>query len=251
MSYLYETHLHTNVGSKCGITAPEDYIPRYLDKGFTGIVVTDHFFNGNCAVDPSLPWKNKVDAYCRSYERAKEEGDKRGLAVFFGMETRLGNDEYLIYGIDKAFLYAHPEIETASHVEQYQLVHEAGGAVVQAHPYRERDYETALDIYPYCVDAFEGYNKENSRSEDQKSVLLAAKYHLPLTAGSDIHNIDWIKEAEPFGVISETKWESSRDYANLLRKKQEGLWQLYLPGEEKRKPEFTLHLPLFIHEDRP
>lgn len=251
MSYLYETHLHTNVSSKCGVSAPEEYIQVYLDKGYTGIVVTDHFFNGNCAVDPTLSWKEKVDAYVRSYERAKEEGDKRGLDVFFGMEARLGNDEYLIYGIDKAWLYLHPEIVTASHVEQYRLIHEAGGAVVQAHPYRERDYETALDIYPYCVDAFEGYNKENSRKEDHLAVELAKKYHLPLTAGSDVHNVAKILEKEPFGVISETRWSSSLDYAALLRRKEPGLLGLNIPGETERKEEFTLGLPLFIHEDRP
>ena len=64
MMYLYETHLHTSEGSACGEVPGAAYIDFMKNRGFTGMIVTDHFFNGNCAVDRSLPWRffrNDVD----------------------------------------------------------------------------------------------------------------------------------------------------------------------------------------------
>ena len=109
MSYLYETHLHTAEGSRCGRTPAREYIPYYLDMGFQGIVVTDHFY-GNVSYTPdrNAPWREQVDHYCRGYEEALNEGIKRGLDVFFGIEQHFDGDEVLIYGVDKQFLYRHP-----------------------------------------------------------------------------------------------------------------------------------------------
>ena len=47
MGYLYETHLHTCEASKCGRVHGEDYISYMMDKGYSGMIVTDHFFTGN------------------------------------------------------------------------------------------------------------------------------------------------------------------------------------------------------------
>ena len=50
MSYIYETHLHSCVASACGRSEPEEYIPYYKKLGYSGIFVTDHFFNGNTCI---------------------------------------------------------------------------------------------------------------------------------------------------------------------------------------------------------
>ena len=60
---------------------------KYKEIGYTGLIVTDHFFNGNCAVPKDLPWKERIDMYYAGYEDAKAEGDKIGLQVFFGLES--------------------------------------------------------------------------------------------------------------------------------------------------------------------
>lgn len=245
MKYLYETHLHTNVGSACGIADPEEWIPFYKRLGFTGIVITDHFFNGNCRIDPFLPWKERVDLFYSGYERAKAAGDREGLDVFFGWEARLGNDEYLTYGPGKEWLYAHEELVTAGHAEQYRLIHAAGGAVVQAHPCRERDYETAVDLWPDWVDAIEGWNFCDSRGEDERSRTYGKKYGLCLTAGSDLHATSRSQGLRPFGVVSPVKWQSVMDYAKLLRSRTQ--LELEIDDEAKRPDDFTLHLPVRDH----
>lgn len=81
-------------------------------RGYAGIVVTDHFFYGNTAVDRSLPWKDWVEQFCKGYEHAKEEGDKIGLQVFFGWESGYHGTEFLIYGLNKEWLFEHPETKT-------------------------------------------------------------------------------------------------------------------------------------------
>lgn len=80
--YIYETHLHTSEGSACGRAKAVDIVHAYKDAGYTGIIITDHFFYGNTAVDRSLPWKDWVNGFCKGYENALEEGRRVGLQVF-------------------------------------------------------------------------------------------------------------------------------------------------------------------------
>ena len=42
-----------------------------MDKGYNGIIVTDHFFNGNTCVPEYLPWKERVDMF--TYDCGKVE----------------------------------------------------------------------------------------------------------------------------------------------------------------------------------
>ena len=72
MQYLYETHLHTVEASACGKTPGKDYIDFMMAKGYAGIIVTDHFFNGNSCVPKDLPWEERVELYCLGYEHAKK-----------------------------------------------------------------------------------------------------------------------------------------------------------------------------------
>jgi histidinol phosphatase-like PHP family hydrolase len=55
MSYLYEPHLHTALSNACANSNGSEYIRLYKDLGYSGIIVTDHFYNGNTAVSRSLP----------------------------------------------------------------------------------------------------------------------------------------------------------------------------------------------------
>ena len=112
--YLYETHLHTAEGSACAGSSGAEMARAYAKAGYTGIIITNHFFYGNTAVDRSLPWSDWVEKYCLGYEHAKAEGDKLGLQVFFGWESGYRGTEFLIYGPDKQWLLKHPEIKDAT-----------------------------------------------------------------------------------------------------------------------------------------
>lgn len=216
MPYLYETHLHTLQGSGCAIISGSDYIKRYLDLGYTGIFVTDHFFTGNTAVDRSLKWKAWVEAYCRGYEDAAEEGYKLGLDVFFGIEHNFQGDEYLIYGLDKDYLINNPGILKQSRSELYGAVKKQGGCVIHAHPFRERAYIRAVNLLPDFVDGIEAANLGNPPEQDRLAQRYAAKLGLPSTAGSDIHSYPESK-SNVLGVWLDEKIKSAKDFANALK----------------------------------
>ena len=55
--YKYELHCHTSESSRCGQTSASDMADFYKKAGYTGLVITDHFLNGNTTVPKDLPWE--------------------------------------------------------------------------------------------------------------------------------------------------------------------------------------------------
>ena len=212
--FRYETHLHTTEASACAHVSGKEQARRYRDAGYTGIIVTDHFFNGNTCVPDYLPWEQRVDRFCLGYENAKEEGDRIGLSVFFGWEARFGSTEFLIYGLDKQWLKSHPEIMSWSVEEQYRRVHEAGGLVVHAHPFRERSYIKEIRLFPKAVDAVEAINIGNGNKEfDDKAAEYAMQHGLLMTAGTDSHGIEYKRS----GVTFKHRLEDINDFITSIR----------------------------------
>jgi hypothetical protein len=203
--------------SKCAASGGADYIAGYIDKGYTGIIVTDHFFNANCALSRRLPWEKWVDAFCRGYEDAREEGEKRGLDVFFGWEETFDNcDDYLVYGLDKEWLKNHPEARNWTRGEQYRAVKEAGACVVQAHPFRQRHYIDRVILSTACVDAVEVANLGNDREADALAFRYAKKIGKPMVAGSDIHDTSAIKRDSIYGVYFNKKLNNIFDFVDAV-----------------------------------
>lgn len=198
--YIYETHAHTSEGSACARSSGAEMARAYAGGGYTGLIVTDHFFYGNTAVDRALPWEEWVERFCLGYEHARQEGEKWGLQVFFGWESGYRGTEFLVYGLDKQWLLSHPEIKDASVEEQFRLVHEGGGVISHAHPFREASYISEIRLYPGYVDAVEGVNATHTstapgfksghdgREYNDRAMAYAARHGLPVTAGSDQHS---------------------------------------------------------------
>jgi hypothetical protein len=219
--YLYETHLHTSEASACARSTGVEMARACKEYGYAGIFVTDHHFGGNTRIDRSLPWEEWVDRFCEGYEHVKAEGDRIGLDVFFGYEAGFHATEFLIYGVDKAWMRAHPELRNGTIEEQYRLVHEAGGMVVHAHPYREEDYIPEIRLFPQWVDAVEGINATHSNSKsmahndpayDERAIAYAKEHKLPMTAGSDIHTTALFGG----GVAFKRKLDSAQDYKKAI-----------------------------------
>lgn len=220
--FLYETHMHTSEGSECGHSNGAEMARAYAAAGYTGVIVTDHFFYGNTAVDRTLPWKEWVEQYCLGYEHTKAEGEKLGLQVFFGWESGYHGPEFLVYGLDKEWLLAHPEIRDATVEEQFRLVHEGGGIVSQAHPYREAFYISEVLLYPEYVDAVEGVNAAHSGrlsgfkaghpEYNERAIAYARKFGLPMTAGSDQHSTEMLYG----GMVFPRKLEDIHDFARAV-----------------------------------
>lgn len=195
--FLYETHLHTSQGSACGTETGAAMARAAKEAGYAGIFVTDHNWGGNSALERSLPWPEWVEQYCRGYEDAKREGDRIGLDVFFAMEAGFTGTEFLLYGMDKEWLLAHPELRECGIEEQYELVHRANGMVIHAHPFRDEWYIPEILLVPESVDGVEMINATHSHSRSQAhrnenfnrlAARYATRHGFPVTAGSDIHS---------------------------------------------------------------
>lgn len=207
--YRYETHLHTSEASACAKVTAADQVRTYQELGYAGIIVTDHFFNGNSCIPKDLPWEERIELFCKGYEHAKEEGDRIGLDVFFGWEANFDGTEFLIYGLDKEWMKSQPDMLTWSIEEQYKRVHAAGGLVVHAHPYRTASYIPEVRLYPEYVDAVEALNTRNKLDEyNDKALAYARKHNFPVTAGSDAHG----DEKRRCGVEFHDRLSNIQDY---------------------------------------
>ncbi len=189
--FYYELHAHTNAASLCSHVEPEDYVDFYINRGYSGMVITDHFYHGNTCVNRRLPWEEFIDKFCDGYYRAKHEGDKKSFTVLFGFEQKFtdGTDEYLVIGISPEWLRSHPEIRDMARVPFFNLIHESGGYIIQAHPYRERYYISDIRLARGLVDAVEVLNVGHEDVYSRRAYEYAKNLGMPMVGGSDIHSI--------------------------------------------------------------
>ncbi|MBR5370823.1 MAG: PHP domain-containing protein [Oscillospiraceae bacterium] len=210
----WETHCHTNEGSACGRAAAAEMASACKAAGYDGLFVTDHFYNGNTAVDRTLPWEEWVRQFCLGYEHAKETGERIGLRVCFGWEYSWEGNDFLTYGLSPAWLTAHPEIVLLEPIKYLRLVRGAGGFVVHAHPFRQEAYVKYIKLLPDEVDAAEVFNFGNRDDRfNQRAKWYAESFGLPQTSGSDAHSPD----AFGGGIITPEEIVTAEDYARVIR----------------------------------
>lgn len=219
--YLYETHMHTSQASKCAGSTGREMAEAAKKAGYAGVIITDHNWYGNNCIDSSLPWEQWVGAFGKGYEDAKSWGDANDFSVFFGYEANYDATEFLIYGVDIDWLIRHPRIKNASVKEQYEMIHKEGGLVIHAHPFREEGYIPEIRLFPEYVDGVEAVNAthschlsrhHNNPEFDIRALAYAREHHLPMTAGSDIHNTGLLGG----GVAFKRKLKSVKDYCDAI-----------------------------------
>ena len=198
MNYIYETHLHTSEASLCGNLPGAEYIDFMKSRGYSGIIVTDHFFNGNTCISHELSWKERIEAFYQGYENARKAAEGTDFSVFFGLEVNYDRDEYLLYGLDKQWLLDRPDLLSYSRKELYDAVKESGGLMIQAHPFRERFYITEIHLSPDMCDGIEVYNAGNVSWQNALAHDYAKEHNLPVIAGSDVH----FKSEDAMGGVS-------------------------------------------------
>lgn len=211
--WKYETHLHTSETSRCGASSGADLARFFKGLGYTGIFVTDHFLNGNTTVPDDLPWKERIDGFCRGYDVAAEEGARIGLDVFFAWEYSHGWAHYLTYGLGKAWLLTHPDVLDWDLAAYFDRVHADGGAIVHAHPFRER--VDVVELIPGKTDAVEVLNAGRAEESNRHARDFAVSFGLPQTAGSDIHRAGPASR-RLCGVSSPRRLSGPRDYIAAL-----------------------------------
>ncbi len=214
--YKYETHMHTSEGSACANSTGAEMADKYKAEGYTGIIVTDHFFNGNSAVPRDLTWEERIDIFCTGYENAKARGDEIGLDVFFGFEYTYYGADFLVYGLNKQWLKENECIMGMNLFRFLDYVHACGGMVIHAHPFRDYEYIPMMTLAPHRIDGVEIVNTSHADPVfDERAKMYSEWYRLPVTCGSDAHNTSdrWYGG----GVLSEKKFTSAIDYVTAVK----------------------------------
>ena len=228
MSYRYETHCHTALGSGCGRFECREIIDFYRKCGYSGIFITDHFFNGYSAANfkGNISWNEKVDILCSGYEGALRAAEGLDFDVFFGWEYTTEGADFLTYGLDKEWLYSHPEVMQISPEEYFNLVHACGGYVIHAHPFRQADYIRKNVLYPNAIDAVEVINASHKQGTYFND--LAGSYcdclQLPKSAGGDAHG----PTKHLAGVEFDHRLTSVRDFISSMAQGQGSIFELTL-----------------------
>lgn len=213
----YEMHVHTAECDICAHVAAKDIVRMYQQKGYSGLVITDHYFA------MSFDWfaddltegthYEFVDRWLRGYREAKKEGDKIGMTVLLGAEVRLDGpniNDYLIYGIDEDFLFRVPYLNRLSSLQELISVLPENACVVQAHPFRD-------NMTVQNPDLLFGIEVNNGGTEPFRNDLaktFAEHYKKPMLSGSDFHHADHLARG---GIITDTDIRSIQDLVRVLR----------------------------------
>ena len=226
--YKYEMHVHTCPCSGGGKDIRE-HIDDLIAKGYSGMVVTNHFYAGDNRIDRELPWREFVDAYRQDYLYGLEYAQAVDFDLLFGLEENVGyGREILLYGITPELIESHPELKRASAEKYAEVVHAAGGLVYQAHPYLARDY--IRNPFPLeCLDLLDGievYNAGNEPEWNESARIFAEERGIACIAGSDGHKIGTAGRA---GIVTKERIKSNDDIVRVLKNKE---YEIFINGAE-------------------
>ena len=213
--FKIETHLHSRYGSACATLTAEEIVQGYLDAGYSGLILTDHYNRDTfqmLKVDLAGD-QDKLESYLTGYRQLYKEGTARGLKIYRGAEVRFDGSEndYLLYGYSDELL-KDPELVFTMGVEKfYERVKAEGALLIHAHPYRNGGQPTS----PLALDGVEVLNAHHHHDNRNDMALLFARQHgLLETAGSDCHEPPHIGRS---GIISEYLPQNEEELVALIR----------------------------------
>ncbi len=227
--YKYETHLHTFPVSKCGKATIEEQLSYYKSLGYEGVFVTNHFLDGNINMDRSAPYEDLIEFYFSDYEKGRALSREYGIKVFDGVELSYKGTDFLVYGLDKAWFLAHPEIREMKKSEELAFMREEGALIIQAHPYREAAYIDHIRLFPRQIEGVEIVNSTRTELENEMARLYQENYGLLPFAGSDNHSAALRKKLA--GMETEQPIESVEDFIAKVRSRQAKIFTLNLEEE--------------------
>lgn len=183
--YKIDLHVHTKYSSGCSCMDAESIVRSYLDAGYSGIVIADHYAPREIRnYNTSQPLLYR---FLEGYRCVHEEGLKQGLQVYKGAEVNFGDgNDFLVFGWEDSLL-EDPEAVFSMGLERFSKRCRASGALlVQAHPFRHvctpadhrlLDGVEVLNMHPW----WDSHNRDALAFASQWPSLL-------YTSGSDCHH---------------------------------------------------------------
>lgn len=208
-----ELHVHTRPISRCAKVEAAEATRHFEESGYNTIVITNHMsprlFGDKLPCDPN-DWKAVAKYFLSDYYIAKETAKK--MNVLLGMELRVTENmnDYLVYGIDEQFIFDMGNILDKNIKDVVPMIHEAGGIILQAHPFRNNMTITK----PELLDGIEIINftaKHDSRNDI--ATLWAKKYDMLGICGQDYHNTEYLVGA---GILTDCEITNEKQLRDIL-----------------------------------
>ncbi len=182
--YKTELHCHSANVSSCSKISLEEMTETYKENGYSGIVLTNHFYPWLSETDED--YEVYVNSYIKEYHKLRELCAKESINVYLGMEIRFEecDNDYLVYGIDEDFIRAIPR--KVSTLEEFVLHSKnENNIILQAHPFRR-----GMVLMPNeLIDGIEVYNMHpNHNSRIGYAARYAEKVGKLCTCGTDYHH---------------------------------------------------------------
>jgi len=166
---LIDTHVHTNRYSACSRMSPEELIFAAKVFGLDGVVITEH----------NIIWE------AWEIDNLKAKTGAGDFVVLRGQEARVYNKgklqgDLLVFGFYESLK------DDISLEELIPRVHQAGGVVIAAHPFRG-DLGIGQAVYEADLDGIEVFNSNHGVRENLLAREAQIKLGLAATGGSDAH----------------------------------------------------------------
>lgn len=203
-----DMHCHVKEGSVDSKVGIEEYITILKEKGFQGMVVTDHnTYNGY--------------RYWKKYIKGRRHTD---FVVLKGIEYDTRDAGHMLVILPQGVKMRLMELRGMPLAVLIDFVHKNGGILGPAHPHGEK-YQSFVNTKRFYkspelikrFDFMETFNACESEQSNQATVKMASKYQKPGVGGSDAHKHECVGMGYtvlPKAVTCET------ELIGLIRKKE-------------------------------
>lgn len=220
-AYKTDLHCHTSEMSGCAKENAVDTINKYVEHGYTSLVITNHC--ENTRIHAPLDYRYRYDSYEElinkiydAIDYTKEvAGDRLYILSGFELCNSETENDYLIYGLTReqalGFDLCFSKMEAVS-----RYVRECGGVIIQAHPMR---MDMTL-VHPELVDGYEIYNSSKNwlyvNNMAALWVQITGGDGKILTAGNDHHNP---KDIPTAGILTSKPITNDAELIRVLKEK--------------------------------
>lgn len=211
--YKYELHCHTAETSKCASAKAEDVIKTYKEKGYDGVVITDHYsahtFFGKHFFSP----QKSIDTFLKGYNEAKKYADEN-FTVLLGMELRYYAtiNDFLVFGITEDFLKNSGNLLAKSLKNFFKLADSYAYLVIEAHPCRI--FRHRADIrYIHGCEIYNGKGTKDKENAKAEKWAKESKFSI-CTSGSDFHSVT---HTDFGGIETDEQIKTNEDLLRILK----------------------------------
>lgn len=193
-----DLHVHTSDRSPCAKDNEIAQIEAAIASGLDAIFITDH-------------WKLVPPRHLEDLNRRFAP-----FRIFGGIEIQIKYEDLLVLGVPDPIL----EQEKFEYPALREFVHQRGGFLVLAHPFRYTStINLPIDTFP--PDAIELFSHNTPVSADSKIRAIAQRNRVALLSNSDAHI------RQNFGLFSNILFDGAHDEQAVFQQLRSGAYTMY------------------------